>query len=61
MMIIIGLLVAGIAISGFMAVRTGQEERRTEEEWIEQEGLKYISRMEEEKERRLDSGTNEAS
>lgn len=45
-------VIAGIAISAFMAVKTSREERKLEQEWIEKEGEEYIERMQEEKERR---------
>lgn len=61
MIIIISLLIAGIVISGAMAIKTGHEERQSENEWIEKEGLKYINRMNEEKSKKLENTTNEAS
>ncbi|GIN84109.1 hypothetical protein J6TS2_04950 [Heyndrickxia sporothermodurans] len=45
-------VIAGIAISAFMAVKTSREDRMLEQEWIEKEGEEYIERMEEEKEKR---------
>ena len=44
---------AGILFSAFMAVKTGKEERDTENEWIEKEGEIYMARLEKEKEKRL--------
>lgn len=60
MYLIIGLLIGGIVISGFMAVKTGREERASENEWIEQEGNVFIARMHEEKERKVEKSASEA-
>ncbi|WP_071459070.1 sporulation YhaL family protein [Bacillus massilinigeriensis] len=46
---------AGVLISAIMAVKTGKEERRMEEEIIEREGDAYMKRLEEEKARRTGS------
>ncbi len=46
------VVVAGIFVSAFMAIKTAREDREFEQEWIEKEGKVYIERMEEEKERR---------
>ncbi|WP_019240378.1 MULTISPECIES: sporulation YhaL family protein [Bacillus] len=53
MTIVIGLIIVGIVISGFMTIKTGKEERDIENEWIEQEGQKFITAMHEEKKRRF--------
>ncbi|QQZ08310.1 sporulation YhaL family protein [Heyndrickxia vini] len=45
-------VIAGIAVSAFMAVKTSREDRKLEQEWIEKEGEEYIERMEIEKEKR---------
>jgi hypothetical protein len=45
-------VVVGIAISALMAIKTGREERLLEMENIEKEGEIYLTRLEEEKERR---------
>ncbi|NMD72036.1 SigE-dependent sporulation protein [Bacillus sp. DNRA2] len=45
-------VVAGIMISAFMAVKTGREERKFEQEMIEREGDIYMQRLEMEKEQR---------
>lgn len=45
-------VIAGIAVSAFMAIKTSREDRQLEQEWIEKEGEEYTERMEEEKERR---------
>ncbi|MGP7818996.1 sporulation YhaL family protein [Niallia sp. 01092] len=42
----------GIVVSAFMAVKTGKEERKLENEGIEREGEEYMKRLEREKERR---------
>ena len=42
-------VIAGIAVSAFMAIKTSREDRQLEQEWIEKEGEEYIERMEEEK------------
>jgi len=51
--------IVGIAVSAFMVVKTGREESQVEQEWIEQEGQKYIERMHEEKTRRLSQASEE--
>lgn len=45
-------VVVGIVISALMAIKTGREERMLEMENIEKEGEIYLTRLEEEKERR---------
>ncbi|MEH6994334.1 sporulation YhaL family protein [Neobacillus drentensis] len=45
-------VVVGIVISALMAIKTGREERLLEMENIEKEGEIYLTRLEEEKERR---------
>lgn len=45
-------VVVGIAISALMAIKTGREERKLEMENIEKEGEIYLTRLEQEKERR---------
>jgi hypothetical protein len=45
-------IVVGIVISALMAIKTGREERLLEMENIEKEGEIYLTRLEEEKERR---------
>ncbi|MFC0561779.1 sporulation YhaL family protein [Halalkalibacter alkalisediminis] len=45
-------VLAGIVYSGYLSVKYTLEDKRTEQEWIENEGNVYIARMEEEKERR---------
>lgn len=44
------LIVAGIMISAFMAIKTGREERKQEYELIEKEGEVYMERLEKERE-----------
>ncbi|HEO8421493.1 sporulation YhaL family protein [Niallia sp. FSL W8-0635] len=46
------LVLGGIAISAFMAVKTGREDRAVENEIIEREGEVYMKRLEEEKKRK---------
>lgn len=46
------LLVGGIIISAFMAVKVGREEREEEREIIEREGEVYMERLKKEKEER---------
>ncbi|RFU64406.1 hypothetical protein D0469_18725 [Peribacillus saganii] len=48
----IWFVVAGIIVSAVMAVRTARLERIQEQEWIEQEGQKYIDRIREDKEKK---------
>jgi Sporulation protein YhaL len=48
----VALVLGGIAISAFMAVKTGKEDRAAENEIIEREGEVYMKRLEEEKKRR---------
>jgi hypothetical protein len=45
-------VLGGIAISAFMAVKTGREDRAVENEIIEREGEVYMKRLEEEKKRK---------
>jgi Na+/glutamate symporter len=45
-------VVVGIVISALMAIKTGREERMLEMENIEKEGEIYLTRLEQEKERR---------
>jgi Na+/glutamate symporter len=45
-------VVVGIVISALMAIKTGKEERMLEMENIEKEGEIYLTRLEQEKERR---------
>ncbi|MHC0036803.1 sporulation YhaL family protein [Pseudoneobacillus sp. C159] len=45
-------VLAGIMVSAYMAVKTGKEERRLEQESIEREGEIYMNRLEREKETR---------
>lgn len=45
-------VVVGIVISALMAIKTGREERMLEMENIEKEGEVYLTRLEQEKERR---------
>ncbi|NGP43901.1 SigE-dependent sporulation protein [Bacillaceae bacterium SIJ1] len=49
--ILYGLL-AGILFCATMILRTGRQEDKQNEAYIEQEGQKYIERLEEEKRRR---------
>lgn len=44
------IIVAGIMISAFMAIKTGREERKQEYELIEKEGEVYMERLEKERE-----------
>ncbi|OZM58731.1 SigE-dependent sporulation protein [Lottiidibacillus patelloidae] len=46
------MLLFGILFSGYMVLRTSIEERRMDEQWIEQQGEVYMKRMEQEKEER---------
>ncbi|RFU62110.1 sporulation YhaL family protein [Peribacillus glennii] len=48
----IWLVLAGIIVSAVMTVRTAKQERKEDELYIEQEGQKYIDRMNEEKEKK---------
>ncbi|MBD3110250.1 sporulation YhaL family protein [Bacillus sp. AGMB 02131] len=50
----------GIAISAIMVIKTGREESQIENDFIEQEGQKYIERMQEEKARRMRDASEEA-
>ena len=59
--IIIALLITGIIVSGAMAIKTGKEEREMEQGRIEQEGEKFITAMQEEKARRVEKSTEDAS
>ncbi|TYR79006.1 SigE-dependent sporulation protein [Priestia megaterium] len=46
------LVVAGIFFSGFMAIRSAQQEKQIDDAFIEQEGQVFIDRMNVEKDRR---------
>lgn len=46
------IIILGIFISAFMAIKTAREDRELETEWIEKEGEVYLDRMEKERERR---------
>ncbi|CAM4062176.1 sporulation YhaL family protein [Lederbergia lenta] len=46
------LVISGVFVSAFMAIKTAKEDRAIETEWIEKEGQVYVERMEKEKERR---------
>ncbi|WP_409304547.1 sporulation YhaL family protein [Peribacillus sp. SCS-155] len=48
----IWFVIAGIIVSAIMTVRTAKMERRQEDEYLEQEGQKYLDRMREEQEKR---------
>ena len=50
--------IVGIVVSAFMVIKTGRDENKIENDYIEQEGQKYIERMHEEKARRM-QGTSE--
>jgi hypothetical protein len=50
------LIVGGIMISAFMAVKTGREEREQENELIAREGEVYMERLEKEREERRSFG-----
>ncbi|GAE25881.1 putative uncharacterized protein YhaL [Halalkalibacter wakoensis JCM 9140] len=45
-------VLAGIVLSGYLSVKYSLEDKRTEQEWIENEGNIYMKRLEEERERR---------
>lgn len=49
------LVLGGIAVSALMAVKTGKEERKQENESIEREGEVYMKRLEEEREKRKEN------
>ena len=59
--IIVALIIAGIIGSGIMVIKTGREESKIENDFIEQEGEKYISRMNEEKTKRMKDEPKEVS
>lgn len=61
MEIIITLLITGIIVSGAMAIKAGKEEREVEQGWIEQEGEKFMAAMQEEKAKRVEKTTEDAS
>jgi hypothetical protein len=50
-------LLFAILFSGYMVLRTTIEERRMDEQWIEQQGDVYIQRMQKEKESRSNKDT----
>ncbi|WP_059102815.1 sporulation YhaL family protein [Shouchella shacheensis] len=41
------IVMAGVFVSGYMWLRTMQEENGEEQQWIEQEGAVYMKRIEE--------------
>ncbi|GLB58797.1 sporulation YhaL family protein [Cytobacillus sp. NCCP-133] len=45
-------IAAGIVVSAYMAVKTGREEKKVENDSIEREGEIYMKRLEREKEER---------
>ncbi|WP_409291733.1 sporulation YhaL family protein [Peribacillus sp. SCS-37] len=45
-------VLAGIVSSAIMTVKTAREDRKQEMAWIEEEGMKFMNRMEEEKRKR---------
>ncbi|TKC18154.1 sporulation YhaL family protein [Robertmurraya kyonggiensis] len=51
------VLVGGIIISAFMAVKVGREEREEEREIIEREGEVYMERLKKEKEERSEGSS----
>lgn len=53
--------IVGIIVSAFMVIKTGREESQIENDFIEQEGQKYIERMHEEKARRMQNASEEVS
>ncbi|PLT31230.1 sporulation YhaL family protein [Peribacillus deserti] len=48
----IWFVIAGIVSSAFMTVKTARDDKKLEMAWIEEEGKKYMDRMEEEKRKR---------
>jgi hypothetical protein len=48
----IWFVLAGIIVSAVMTVRTAKQDKKEDDLFIEQEGQKYIQRMNEEKERK---------
>ncbi|MEK3887533.1 sporulation YhaL family protein [Bacillus sp. FSL K6-3431] len=46
------LVISGVFVSAFMALKTAKEEKALDTEWIEKEGQVYVERMEKERERR---------
>ncbi|MGM9988911.1 MAG: sporulation YhaL family protein [Bacillaceae bacterium] len=46
-------VIFGIVLSGFMVLYTAKQEQDEEQEYIEQEGEVYMSRIKEERNRRL--------
>ncbi|NEU31502.1 hypothetical protein GN156_12080 [bacterium LRH843] len=46
------VVLAGIVLSGMLAIRYTLEDRRIEKEWIETEGNIYMKRIQDEKERK---------
>lgn len=51
------LIVIGIVVSAYMAVKAGREEREFEQKQIEKEGEIYIERIEKEKEKKVERAT----
>ncbi|KFZ42708.1 sporulation protein [Anoxybacillus flavithermus] len=49
---LITLLLAGIVISGYMAIRTAREEKKIDEKLLEKEGEVYMERIRQAREQR---------
>ncbi|KIL45595.1 sporulation YhaL family protein [Jeotgalibacillus soli] len=49
----IDFTIAGIVLSGIMALRSAYQEKKIERKFIEEHGSTYINRMYEEKKKRL--------
>ncbi|MBA4535665.1 sporulation YhaL family protein [Bacillus aquiflavi] len=54
-------VLAGIAVSAYMTIKTAKEEKQRESELIEQEGEVYMHRLEEERTRKLEQASSETS
>ncbi|GAC90248.1 hypothetical protein KN10_0684 [Anoxybacillus flavithermus NBRC 109594] len=52
MHMLITLLLAGIIISGYMAIRTAREEKKIDEKLLEKEGEVYMERIRQAREQR---------
>ncbi len=46
------VVIVGIVLSGYFAIKTTIEEKKVENEWIEQEGQVYIDRINEAREKK---------
>ncbi|WP_433775279.1 sporulation YhaL family protein [Bacillus wiedmannii] len=54
------LVIVGIVLSGYMVLYTSKKEQEMDNEFIEKEGEVYMKRLEEEREKRNQSGDKDS-